>query len=105
MIDCDRPIKVIYEDDHSLVDVGDCTIEYVRKLSPMESENLFRDIFGTTDIGVTSIDNIKTDYLYWCPTCKKILDLTEIDSCINTPNDIVDYCLECKSEVVSLKKL
>ena len=105
MIDCDRPLKVIYEDDHSLVEVDDCTIEYIRKLSPMESENLFRDIFGITDIGVTSIDNIKTDYLYWCPTCKKILDLTEIDSCMNTPNDIVDYCLECKSEVVSLKKL
>lgn len=105
MIDCDRPLKVIYEDDHSLVEVDDCTIEYIRKLSPMESENLFREIFGTTDIGVTSIDNIKTDHLYWCPTCKKILDLTEIDSCMNTPNDIVDYCLECKSEVVSLKKL
>ena len=105
MIDCDRPLKVIYEDDHSLVEVDDCTIEYIRKLSPMESENLFRDIFGITDIGVTSIDNIKTDYLYWCPTCKKILDLTEIDSCMNTPNDIVDYCLECKSEVMSLKKL
>lgn len=105
MIDCDRPLKVIYEDDHSLVEVDDCTIEYIRKLSPMESENLFREIFGTTDIGVTSIDNIKTDNLYWCPTCKKILDLTEIDSCMNAPNDIVDYCLECQGEVVSLKKL
>ena len=33
MIDCDRPLKVIYEDDHSLVEVDDCTIEYIRKLS------------------------------------------------------------------------
>ena len=61
--DKDRPIKVIYEDDHSLVEVDDCTIEYTRKLSPMEAAKLFIDIFGTTDIGVTSIDEVKkNDY-------------------------------------------
>lgn len=101
--DKNRPIKVVYEDNDGLVATDDCTIEYTRKLSSMESENLLTDMFGTTDIGVISIDNIKTDYLYWCPTCKKILDLTEIDSCMNTPNEIIDYCLECQSEVVNLK--
>ena len=100
--DKDRPIKVVYEND-GLIEVDDCTIEYTRRLSPTESEKLFRDMFGTTDVGVISIDNIKTDYLYWCPTCKKILDLTEIDSCMNTPNEIIDYCLKCQSEVVNLK--
>lgn len=40
--------------------------------------------------------------VYWCPTCKKVLDLIEIDTCMNTPNEFIDYCLECQSEVVEL---
>lgn len=101
--DKDMPIKAVYEDDNRFIEIDDCIIEYRRKLSPMEAEKVFRDMFGTTDVGVINIDCIKTDYLYWCPTCKKILDLTEIDSCMNTPNEIVDYCLKCQSEVINLK--
>ena len=43
-------------------------------------------------------------YTYYCPTCKRILDFTEIDSCMNTPNEIIDYCLQCKSQVINLKE-
>lgn len=40
--------------------------------------------------------------VYWCSTCKKVLDFTETDTCMNTPNEFVDYCLECQSEVIEL---
>lgn len=43
--------------------------------------------------------------LYYCPTCKRILELTEIDSCMNTPNEIIDYCLKCQSKVINLKNI
>lgn len=42
------------------------------------------------------------NHVYWCPTCRKVLSLIEIDTCMNTPNEFVDYCLECQSEVVEL---
>ena len=40
--------------------------------------------------------------LYYCPTCFKVLELTEIDSYMDTPNEIVDFCLKCNSEVIQL---
>lgn len=42
--------------------------------------------------------------MYYCPTCRKMLDLTEIDSCMNTPNEITDYCLKCKSQVIRFEE-
>ena len=65
------------------------------------SEGEIKDIFGTTDIGMLDCSHIDVD-LYYCPTCLRVLDLTEIDSCMNTPNEIVDYCLKCNSEVIHL---
>lgn len=49
--DKDRPIKIVYENNRS-IEINDYTIEYTRRLSPVESANIFRDMFGTTDIGV-----------------------------------------------------
>lgn len=43
--------------------------------------------------------------LYYCPTCERVLELTEIDSCANTPNEIVDYCLRCQSKVINLRDM
>ena len=77
-------------------------IEIRKKLSGVEAEKLLIDIFGTTDIGILDCSDIKED-LYYCPTCQRILELTEIDSCMNTSNEIIDYCLKCHSEVVNLK--
>lgn len=97
----DKPIKMVFEDDLKVIQTNDCTIEVLKRLSSMESEKLLKDMFGTTDIGVLDCSDIKEN-LYYCPTCQRILELTEIDSCMNTPNEIIDYCLECHSEVVNL---
>lgn len=40
--------------------------------------------------------------VYFCPTCKRRLDLDEIDGCMNTPNEIVYYCLQCKIPVIEV---
>lgn len=48
----DKPIKVIYEDNSGFIKTNDCTIEYLRRLTPMESEAVLMGMFGTTDIGV-----------------------------------------------------
>ena len=97
----DKPIKIVFEDSVKVTANGN-NIEIKRKLSDVEFEKLLIDIFGTTNIGVLNIDDIRED-LYYCPTCQKVLELTEIDSCMNTPNEIVDYCLRCQSEVINLK--
>ena len=41
---------------------------------------------------------------HYCPECDKILDITEIDSCMKTPNEIIDYCLKCGGQVIDLKE-
>ena len=73
--------------------------KYFLELKIRLSEPEIENIFGTTDIGMLDCSDIE---LYYCPTCQRILDLTEIDSCMNTPNEIVDYCLVCQSEVINL---
>ena len=50
--DKEKPIKVIYEDNSGFVKTNDCTIEYIRRLTPMESEAVLMGMFGTADIGV-----------------------------------------------------
>jgi hypothetical protein len=74
-----------------------------RKLNPLEAESLFYELFGTTEVGVISIEDIK-DNIYYCPICDDVLDITEIDSCMNTPNEIIDYCQKCGGEVFDLKE-
>lgn len=49
--DIDKPIKMVYENDFGVTQVDDCTIETVRRLTPMEAEELINNLFGTTDIG------------------------------------------------------
>ena len=97
----DKPIKIVFENDIAIT-IDNDDIKIKRKLSRFEAEKLLTDIFGTTNIGIFNINDVKED-LYYCPTCERILDLTEIDSCMNTPNEIIDYCLKCNSEVVNLK--
>lgn len=98
----DKPIKLIIEDNIKVINNGN-NIEIKKHLSSMEIEKLLKIFFDTTDIGMIDISDIKDDF-YYCPTCNKILDLTQIDNCMNTPNEIIDYCLECKNEVYNLKK-
>ena len=98
----DKPIKVVIEDKVKITSNGN-VVEIKKHLSSMEVEKLLNNTFGTTDIGVLDCSRINIDrYTYYCPTCKRILDLTEIDSCMNAPNEIVDYCLVCKSRVINL---
>ena len=99
----DKPIKVVVEDSVKVTSNGN-VIEIKKHLSSIEAKSLLNDIFGTTNIGILDCSNIKED-LYYCPTCQRVLDLTEIDSCMNTPNEIIDYCLKCQSEVVNLKDI
>ena len=56
--DKDRPIKMVYEDDFKAIQTNDCTIEVVKRLTPMESEKLLNDIFGTTDVGILDCSDI-----------------------------------------------
>lgn len=98
----EKLIKLVYTDDVSVVDNNDGTLTFKRTLAPLESKQVLECIFGTTDVGIIDCSDIKED-LYYCPTCQRILDLTEIDSCMNTPNEIIDYCLRCQSEVINLK--
>ena len=49
------------------------------------------------------IEVVNKENLYYCPTCKRIIDLIDIDWAMNTPNDIVDYCTKCGSEVLDLE--
>lgn len=57
-------------------------------------------------------DELKRDIYLWlcegscyCQTCKKILDLSEIDRCMNAPNEIIDCYLKCRSEVARLSDI
>lgn len=100
--DTDKPLKLVYEDDVTVIENDDASITVQKALSRLETKRFLEYIFGTTNIGVYGFSNIKED-LYYCPTCQRILDLTEIDSCMNTPNEIIDYCLKCQNEVVNLK--
>ena len=97
----DKPIKIVFVADVK-VTANSNDIEIKRKLSDAEAEKLLIDIFGTTNIGTLDFSDIE-EGVYYCPTCQRILELTEIDSCMNTPNEIIDYCLKCHSEVVNLK--
>lgn len=49
--DKEKPLKVVYEDDSGFIKTNDCTIEYFKRLTPMESESLLNNIFGSTNIG------------------------------------------------------
>ena len=96
-----KPLKLVFEDDVE-VNTNGHDIEVKQKLSDIEAKKIIMDIFGCTDIAVMPTNNIKED-LYYCPYCSSLLDLTQIDSCMNTPNEIVDYCLECGNVVSKVK--
>lgn len=59
--DRDRPVKMIYEDDAKIIQTNDYTLEYTRKLSPMEAEKLFMDLFGTTDVGILDCSDMSDE--------------------------------------------
>lgn len=98
-----KPIKLVFEGDVEVNENGD-DIEVKRKLSGIEAEKIITDVFGSVDIATIPIIEIKED-LYYCPHCSSILDLTEIDTCMNTPNEFVDYCLECGNTVSKVKDI
>ena len=59
--DKERPIKMVYEDDFKVIQTDDCTIEAVRRLTPMESEQLLKDMFGGTDIGILDCSDMSQE--------------------------------------------
>lgn len=61
--DKEKPIKVVYEDDFRMIQTGDFTIEVARRLTPMESEKLLNDMFGSTDIGILDCRDIPDEII------------------------------------------
>ena len=47
-----KPIKIVTEDSVRVSMTDDNTLEITKKLTSMESEALFKDLFGTTDVGI-----------------------------------------------------
>ena len=90
-----KPIKIVCQDNWKVERDDGYNITLSKRLNKTELENLIRSI-GTTDISIVGED------VYYCPTCNRILERIDIDSCMNTPNEIIDYCLSCQSEVVQL---
>ena len=70
----DKPIKMVFEDDLKVIQANDCTIEVIKRLSPMESEKLLKDMFGTTDIGVLDCSDIRC-----CDNCKHYYEDETLD--------------------------
>lgn len=54
----DKPITIAFEDEKNVISIDDCTFTFSRKLTPMQSEKLLKDIFGTTDVGVLDCSNM-----------------------------------------------
>lgn len=44
-----------------LVQVDDCTLEYRKKLSLVESEKLLKDMFGTTNVGILDCSDMSDE--------------------------------------------
>ena len=57
----DKPIKIVYENDVNVTQTGDFTIEFVKKLRGIELEKFFKDIFGTTKIGIFDCSNMSNE--------------------------------------------
>lgn len=50
--DKEKPIKIVFENDSDFVEIDDCMIEYIKRLSSMDSEQFLKEIFGAINIGV-----------------------------------------------------
>lgn len=61
--DIDKPLKLVYEDDVKVVENDDGTIKFVRKLKPLEAEQVLKCMFGTTDVGILNCNNTTTEVL------------------------------------------
>lgn len=92
-----KPIKIVYQDNWKIEKDDGYNITLSKRLSKAELANLVHNI-GDSNVSIIGED------VYYCPTCNRILERIDIDSCMNTPNKIVDYCLDCYSEVIKLKR-
>lgn len=54
----DKAIKIVDKDSVRVSMVGDNTFEITKRLTPMETEALLKDMFGTTDVGVLDFGNM-----------------------------------------------
>lgn len=52
-----NPIKIVIEDDIKTIGDGDI-VKIEKRLSPMEVEKLFIDLFGTTNVGTLDCSDI-----------------------------------------------
>lgn len=50
--DKEKPIKIVFENDSDFVETDDCMIEYIKRLSSMDSEQFLKKMFGLTNICV-----------------------------------------------------
>lgn len=98
----DKPLKIVMENQYQIDTKDNGDIEIKKELSTLEVKMLFLDILATVNVATCSSETIK--YFYYCSTCNKYLDITNIDTCMNTLNEFIDYCLECGSEVINLKE-
>ena len=92
-----KPIKIVFQDDWKVETDDGYNITLSKRLNKTELENLIRSI-GTSNISIVG------EKVYYCPTCNRVLDMLDVDSCMNTPNEIIDYCLDCHSEVIELRR-
>lgn len=53
-----KPIKIVYDNGWKARNISDFEIELSRKLSPSESEELIKGLFGTTDIAALDCSNM-----------------------------------------------
>lgn len=60
----DKTIKIVGKDSVKVSMVGDNTFEITKRLTPMETEALLKDVFGTTDVGVLDCDNMSDEEFY-----------------------------------------
>jgi hypothetical protein len=57
-----KPLKIVIEDDIKIIGDGDI-VEIEKRLSPMEVEKLFIDLFGTTNVGTLDYSEIVDEAL------------------------------------------
>lgn len=58
----EKPIKIISH-DVAIKSNNDNSINIIKKLSPLETKKLFIDLFGTTDVGVLSCNDMSDEEL------------------------------------------
>lgn len=57
----DKSITIVFEDEIKVISIDDYTFTFSKKLTPMQSEKLLKDIFGTIDVGLLDCSNMPNE--------------------------------------------